>query len=88
VGARTKASVAVAATSVTSPTTTLAWEVVLVDRALLELVKQTLRASSTSEAIDRALTLAAREAEFRDGRLAPLGDLANSDGGVGNYPLQ
>jgi len=77
--------VAVAATSVTSPTTALAWEVVLVDRALLELVKQTLRASSTSEAIDRALTLAARQAEARDERLAPLANL--TDGG-GTYPVQ
>ena len=79
-----KAPVAVAATAVTSATAALAWEVVLVDRALLELVKQTLRASSTSEAIDRALSLAAREAELREGRLVALGDLA----GAGTYPVQ
>jgi len=79
-----KAPVAVAATAVTSATAALAWEVVLVDRALLELVKQTLRASSTSEAIDRALSLAAREAELREGRLVALGDLA----GGGTYPVQ
>jgi hypothetical protein len=83
-----KAPAAGAATTVTSATTELAWEVVLIDRALLELVKQTLRASSTSEAIDRALTLAARHAELRDGPMAPLGDLASTDGGLGNYPLQ
>jgi len=84
VEARMKAPVAVAATTVTSATAALAWEVVLVDRALLELVKQTLRASSTSEAIDRALSLAAREAELREGRLVALGDLA----GAGTYPVQ
>jgi hypothetical protein len=79
-----KAPAAGAATTVTSATTELAWEVVLIDRALLELVKQTLRASSTSEAIDRALSLAAREAELREGRLVALGDLTAG----GTYPVQ
>ena len=67
----------------------LAWEVVLVDRALLDHAKQALCASSTSEAIDRALLLVA-QLEQHDGRQRPARSLPSCPGhdDAGGYRVQ
>jgi len=95
VEARPKASMTAAA-SVTSAAgatdaeMTLAWEVVLVDRALLERAKQALRSPSTSEAIDRALLLVA-ELETHGGHPRPVRSLplrSSHDAEAAGYPVQ